>query len=155
MEFPPFTGTSIADFVYRDTKGALTSILFDSAQVDHWRGKWPTYYLEVKATTGSPGEAFHASPAQLNTVSFSSGIFCLKRFPGSTPTASLTSHTCASQAFRMRMVGHTAPQNIYVLVRVSSVRSQPSVQMYPDPWRLLCEGRLKHVSDVDMALAPV
>lgn len=57
------------------------------------------------------------------------------------------------QALRMRMSGNIPPQSVYVLVRVSSVRSSPDFQMFPDPWKMLCEGRLRHTSDVEIALA--
>ena len=46
----------------------------------------------------------------------------------------------------------TAPTEIYVLVRVSSIRSEPSVQFYPDPWRMLYDGRLYHASNVELGL---
>ena len=57
------------------------------------------------------------------------------------------------QACKMSIGNKQIPKHVYVLVRISSVRSQPSVQMYPDPWRLLAEGRLRHVSDVDMVIS--
>ena len=69
MDFPPFTGTSVADFTFRDTHGILTAILFGPAQASSWRAKWPTYFLEVKATSGAQSEPFHISFIQLSTVS--------------------------------------------------------------------------------------
>lgn len=45
------------------------------------------------------------------------------------------------------------PPAIYVLVRVSSVRTQPEMVMYPDPWRCLFDGTLQIVSDVEMKIA--
>ena len=47
----------------------------------------------------------------------------------------------------------TIPKAIYVLVRVSSIRSQPDAQFFPDPWRMLYDNALYHASDVELALA--
>ena len=44
------------------------------------------------------------------------------------------------------------PMEIYVLVRVSSIRSQASLRFYADPWRRLYEGDLYHASDVQLGL---
>ena len=44
------------------------------------------------------------------------------------------------------------PQEIYVLARVSSIRSQPDVQFFPDPWRMLYDNALYHASNVELGL---
>ena len=49
--------------------------------------------------------------------------------------------------------GEEVPQAMYVLVRVSSIRNEPEVVMYPDPWRCLFGGHLRIVSDVNMTIA--
>ena len=46
-------------------------MLFDSVQVNSWRGKWPTYYLEVKTTSNSAHARFHIKAGQLATVRLS------------------------------------------------------------------------------------
>ena len=64
----PFKGRSIADFCYDDAQGALTEFLFDANTRKKWKGRWPTYYLEVKTTAWTKDVAFHLSAQQLETV---------------------------------------------------------------------------------------
>ena len=46
------------------------------------------------------------------------------------------------------------PKELYVLVRVSSIRSQqPDVQFIPDPWRMLYDNALYHASNVELGLS--
>lgn len=50
-----------------------------------------------------------------------------------------------------------APQDVYVLVRISSLRRgagqfEPSIKMYPDPWHKLYRGGLEIASNVEMAI---
>ena len=71
MGHPPFTGDSVADFVYQDTNGVLTEQLFGQSRRDLWKGMWPTYYLEVKTTSNSADARFHIKAGQLATVRLS------------------------------------------------------------------------------------
>ena len=49
-------------------------------------------------------------------------------------------------------VPREVPTEIYVLVRVSGIRSEPLVQFHLDPWRMLYDGRLYHASNVELGL---
>ncbi|KAJ3551056.1 hypothetical protein NM688_g4945 [Phlebia brevispora] len=118
----PFLGESVADFTYQDSLGTLTEMLFGSQQKRQWENSWPTYYLEVKSSAYAEDTAFHISSSQLQRAS------------------------------EMTLRGAEAPQSVYVLVRVSSARSQPTMTMYPDPWRGLYDCSLRIVSDVEMAI---
>ena len=69
--FAHYEGPSVADFIYPDTDGVLTALWYGGDVKDRWMGAWPTYHIEVKATSMSAGEPFHMSQAQLNTVSSS------------------------------------------------------------------------------------
>lgn len=67
--FMPYTGDSIADFVYLDIKGALTGLLYGQDQRDAWKDRWPKFYLEVKSTSRAQRDIFHMSRNQVETVS--------------------------------------------------------------------------------------
>ncbi|KAI0319533.1 hypothetical protein OF83DRAFT_1170153 [Amylostereum chailletii] len=89
---------------------------------------WPTYHLEVKATSSGPQEPFHMSRDQINTVRFSA--------------------TLARE--REDASGHRSPsQDVYVLIRAWDIRGNPSTayRVYIDPVRHLIEGGLKMVSE--------
>lgn len=66
--FEPYPAGSLADFTYRDTSGALTTLLFGKEKHEFWKNHWPTYYLEVKSTPGDIEEPFHMSRRQLQIV---------------------------------------------------------------------------------------
>lgn len=68
--FSPYNGPSVADFCYADLKGILTNLWCGKELKQAWKlkGRWPTYHLEVKTTSGVANEPFHMSAAQLNTV---------------------------------------------------------------------------------------
>lgn len=72
-EFTPFEGSSLGDFTYHDQDGILTRIWYDgdSAVLEAWEGKWPTYHIEVKSTAGTAQDPFQISRHQLDIVSFS------------------------------------------------------------------------------------
>ncbi|THG99605.1 hypothetical protein EW026_g2765 [Hermanssonia centrifuga] len=120
--FEPFNGSSLADFTYSDRFGVLTSILFGQECKDSWMNEWPTYHLEVKTTSGPFQVPFHINKHQMATA--------------------------ASMSIR----DSTIPRDIYVLLRVYSIRSGPSLKMYPDLYRALHDGHLQIVSDVEMAI---
>ena len=60
-----------ADLVYIDSLGRLTSILIEAGLLtdDGWSGKQPTYYFEVKTTTGPCKTPFYMSGNQYRLVS--------------------------------------------------------------------------------------
>lgn len=61
-----------ADIVYKDVTGAFTKVLVDYDYLDGtlWDGARPTYYLEVKTTTGPCKTPFFVSKSQYKRVSF-------------------------------------------------------------------------------------
>lgn len=76
--FTPFEGSSLGDFTYHDQDGILTRIWYDgdSAVLEAWEGKWPTYHIEVKSTAGTAQDPFQISRHQLDIVSFSLPLVC-------------------------------------------------------------------------------
>lgn len=71
-DLTPWNGVETADIVYRDTSSALTSILVDAGYLNHeqWHSANPTYYMEVKTTTGECDSAFFMSRGQYRRVCF-------------------------------------------------------------------------------------
>ena len=65
----PYEGSSLADFMYSDRQGVLSTTLFDKETIATWEGKWPNYHIEVKSTSGGDGERFHMSRSQIRHVS--------------------------------------------------------------------------------------
>ncbi|KAH1320796.1 hypothetical protein KXX47_001598 [Aspergillus fumigatus] len=65
-DLTPWSGVETADVVYRDISSALTTTLIDAGCLSHarWHGSNPTYYIEVKTTTGECGSAFFMSKSQ-------------------------------------------------------------------------------------------
>ncbi|RHZ43626.1 uncharacterized protein CDV56_101060 [Aspergillus thermomutatus] len=65
-DLAPWSGVETADLVYRDTRSTLTTILIDAGYLSHarWCGANPTYYIEVKTTTGECDSAFFMSKSQ-------------------------------------------------------------------------------------------
>ena len=126
---------SIADFTYRDDQGAMTCLIYSQAQKEAWKDCWPTYYLEVKSTSGESHESFFMSRNQLATV----------RAIGSLRS---THSLNIIKAMRLTRVDSTSPPKaIYVIIRVSGVRSQTIAwTTYPDPHHLFYTGRFLNVS---------
>ncbi|KAI1271736.1 hypothetical protein F5Y07DRAFT_382043 [Xylaria sp. FL0933] len=62
----PWTGIESADFVYTDFDSILTNILIDNGYLDKgvWKGREPTYYIDVKTTTGASETPFMMSKSQ-------------------------------------------------------------------------------------------
>lgn len=82
-QFTPFTGISLADFVYSDSTGKLTEIIFKGQKrlIEAWRGRWPTFYLEVKTTgTGDKYAPFAFKRQQLLTVSLALFVIIFTHF---------------------------------------------------------------------------
>jgi len=67
----PWKGVETADIVYEDHHSLLTMLLIahDFLSDKIWSGKTPTYYLEVKTTTGPCETRFFMSKAQVKRVS--------------------------------------------------------------------------------------
>jgi hypothetical protein len=65
----PYDGPAVTDFVYDDKEGILTGLWCGQEKMEAWRGHWPVYHIEVKATSGTVREAFHMSRRQLEIVS--------------------------------------------------------------------------------------
>lgn len=65
---PAYSSSSPSDFVYDDNDGCLTLKLFGQEKYTEWISKWPTFFLEVKSTSGPGKTPFHMSKAQLDFV---------------------------------------------------------------------------------------
>ncbi|TFY59494.1 hypothetical protein EVJ58_g5749 [Rhodofomes roseus] len=125
--FTPYGGTSIADFRYLDKDGVLTGLWYGQQRKRAWKGRWPTYHVEVKTTSGVATEPFHVSHAQLQVA---------RQF---------------SNAVRGNS-NRGAPQDVYVILRVSEIKSsQPKHEVYIDPHQWMYDGRLVIKCDVDLA----
>jgi hypothetical protein len=130
-----YTADGEAAFKYSDCNGAMTSLLYDEETKEAWNGSWPTYYLDVKSTSGRPGEPFWMTPDQAELVS-AIGAYWL--YPSSPITLMLP------QALRLTVCDSaTPPKELYAIVRVSNVRTSPSYAIYSDPHRLVYEGTLR------------
>jgi hypothetical protein len=46
----------------------LTGWLYGNETKEAWKGEWPTFYLEVKSTSGEGNDPFHMSKAQIDYV---------------------------------------------------------------------------------------
>ncbi|KZT36781.1 hypothetical protein SISSUDRAFT_1049430 [Sistotremastrum suecicum HHB10207 ss-3] len=121
----PHGTTAPADFEYRDAHGVLTRHIFGQEIMDAWKDRWPTYYMEVKATTQDLQEKLSMSKAQ---VQFASQ--CTLSRAGDPPGA------------------------IYILIRVWKVLRDPQWKLYVDPHTLLYTGELEIVSP-NLELKPV
>ena len=63
-------GPETADFVYRDDQHDMTALLIENGylEAETWSLARPTYYLEVKTTTGHCGAPFYMSKHQYQRV---------------------------------------------------------------------------------------
>jgi len=64
-------GRETSDIVYNDRSSALTSLMISLGylNVDHWAGKTPKYYIEVKCTMGDCATPCIVSQNQVDLVS--------------------------------------------------------------------------------------
>jgi hypothetical protein len=62
-----------SDIVYDDINGVFTRLMISLGYLnaDHWAGKTPRYYIEVKCTTGACETPFIVSHHQVDLVSAS------------------------------------------------------------------------------------
>ncbi|GIC90505.1 uncharacterized protein Aud_006939 [Aspergillus udagawae] len=69
-DLAPWYGLETADVVYRDTNSVLTTTLIDAGYLPHarWHGSNPTYYIEVKTTTGECDNPFFMSKSQFRRM---------------------------------------------------------------------------------------
>ncbi|KAI0316835.1 hypothetical protein OF83DRAFT_1172518 [Amylostereum chailletii] len=122
--FPAFNGDAPTDFTYADRTGALTEMWYGEEMKQAWHGRWPTYHLEVKSTTGAIGEPFHVSQRQIS----------------------------AALKFTQRDLD-CLPTDVFVLIRVSGLSTtgpNPSFAVFCDLHRCLYRGELHFASDVHM-----
>ncbi|KAI0052020.1 hypothetical protein FA95DRAFT_1533561 [Auriscalpium vulgare] len=118
--FLPYQGQSLADFTYRDVYGTLTAYWYGMEKMGAWRGHWPMFHIEVKATSGAENEPFHMSRRQMNTA-----LMLTERGLSQIPT------------------------DVFVVVRVWGLGSpSPGFQVYTDPHWGLSSGHLVIASDL-------
>ncbi|TRX99079.1 hypothetical protein FHL15_000421 [Xylaria flabelliformis] len=71
----PWTGDKTANFVYFDVDNSLSTLLIDGGYLEkRWAGKSPTYYIDVKTTTGGCDDPFLMSKSQNERASRTSSI---------------------------------------------------------------------------------
>lgn len=129
------TADGMANFQYSDSDGAMTSWLYDDETKEAWNGDWPTYYLDVKSTSGRAGEIFSMSAEEADLVS---NYWYIKL-----ATLFLTD-IIHWQALRLTVCDSaTPPKEQYAIIRVANVRTSPSYAIYSDPHRLVYEGTLR------------
>ncbi|KZT00826.1 uncharacterized protein LAESUDRAFT_764281 [Laetiporus sulphureus 93-53] len=124
--FTPFQGDALADFRYKDDKGILTGLWYGNQTKSTWAGRWPTYHLEIKTTSGSAREPFHVSQRQMEMA------------------LHLTSRTDSPGI---------VPTDVYVIILVTGIRgASTSYVVFLDPHRRIYDGNLSIQSDVYLSL---
>lgn len=70
-ELEVWPGRETSDIVYDDINGVFTGLMTSLGYLnaDHWAGKTPRYYIEVKCTTGACETPFIVSQHQVDLVS--------------------------------------------------------------------------------------
>ena len=70
-ELEAWPGRETSDIVYEDINGVFTRLMVSLGYLnaDHWAGKTPRYYIEVKCTTGAYETPFIVSQHQVDLVS--------------------------------------------------------------------------------------
>ncbi|KAF7971375.1 hypothetical protein HWV62_21338 [Athelia sp. TMB] len=139
-EMEPYDGPSLADFKYHDCEGVLTTVLYGEETKAAWASTWPTYHIEVKSTSRSQSEPFHLSRTQMEHVSviLGSNIYLVD--------------FGAEQALHLSYRSTTIPpKDIYVIARVSQVRTTPAYSLYCDPHLLFYKGVLRVASSIEVS----
>ncbi|KAE8325087.1 hypothetical protein BDV39DRAFT_207210 [Aspergillus sergii] len=116
QDLTPWNGAETADIIYHDINSALTNILIDAGSLSNaqWQGARPTYYIEVKTTTGELETSFFMSKGQYRRMQR------MQIWP--------------SDGF---------PDEVYIVFRVYRLgRDSMRVQAYVDPESLRLQGRL-------------
>ncbi|KAL5536452.1 hypothetical protein ACEPAF_274 [Sanghuangporus sanghuang] len=123
--FSAHTGSSLADFTYKDCVGILTVHLFknDPNTVAQWGGVLPTYHIEVKSTSSGSREPFFMSKRQMRL-----GLAMFDSYD------------------KPAKDGET---HVYVLIRVWNVRNPSLIShaIYVDPLHCILNDSLKIVSE--------
>ncbi|KAE8364464.1 hypothetical protein BDV27DRAFT_128412 [Aspergillus caelatus] len=121
QDITAWNGAETADIIYQDTNSALTNALIDTGYLSNarWHGARPTYYIEVKTTTGEFESPFFMSKGQYRRMQRMQ-IW---------PTAGF-------------------PDEVYVVFRVYHLgRDSMRVKAYVDPESLRLQGRLTFTSE--------
>ena len=133
---PDYTGLShwsrreTADLVYVDSSGQLTNTLLDSGILTdvEWSGKRPTYYFEVKTTTGPCKTPFYMSGNQYRLVS-------LLRYLIET----------SADMLQMERIHHDDDRSeVYMIFRIHCLLDSDRINycVYLDPKKLRDDGKL-------------
>ncbi|KIM82107.1 hypothetical protein PILCRDRAFT_88871 [Piloderma croceum F 1598] len=124
-----YMADGMATFQYSDSDGAMTSWLYDDETKEAWNGDWPTYYLNVKSTSGRVGKTFLMSVEEADLLQLA--------------TLFLTD-IIHWQVLRLTVCDSaTPPKEQYAIIRVANIRMSPSYTIYSDPHRLVYEGTLQ------------
>jgi hypothetical protein len=121
-----WSGRETADIVYKDHESFLTNVLINKGYLNQiaWRGLSPTYYIEVKTTTGCLGTPFFCSQGQVDRM------------------AKLQIDTATL------LVDTTSSKEVYLIARVFSLGdSGTGLKLYVDPETLRENGELEFKAD--------
>lgn len=125
----PWHTRETADLVYADTHGHFTNTLIGCGHLNHeeWHGARPTYYIEVKTTTGPCRTPFYMSRNQFELAS-DSGEF---------------SRVMANYSQMGRIHRRNDHSMVYMILRVFGLQSDKiGMCVYLDPEQLRQDGRL-------------
>ncbi|KAI1499875.1 hypothetical protein F5X99DRAFT_388501 [Biscogniauxia marginata] len=118
----PWNGQEMADIIYTDSDSALTNAFIENGYLRRsiWEGRKPTYYIEVKTTTGPCQTPFFLSKPQYKRMQ--------DRSNGLTRTEN--------------------PETIYVVFRVFNLgRDSIDFSIYVDPHFMKEQGSLKFTAE--------
>ena len=142
LDLEPWSGVETADLVYKDAYSVLTRRLVDSGYLPQtgWEAATPTYFIEVKTTTGACETPFYMSKGQYRRVSslvpFSCFVSCVLKTVG-----------IGIQMQSMKLEDHE-PANVYMVFRVYNLGSDgTAVRIYLDPETLREEDTLQFTSE--------
>lgn len=148
----PWSGVETADIVYPDTNSELTSALVGMGHMLAGLGfaAAPTYYIEVKTTTGEWDNAFFMSKSQYRRVCivflffFSCVPVIFQIIP--LPALSSTKQLPPIQMERMSIPNNLSMETIsdvYIILRVYNLgKDNMRACIYIDPESLRQDGRL-------------
>jgi hypothetical protein len=128
QELSRWSGRETADIVYKDDDSLLTNSLIEKGYLNQfvWQGISPTYYIEVKTTTGCLEAPFFCSQGQVNRM------------------AKLQIYTAAA----LGLGGPQGIHEIYLIARVFSLGdSGMGFKLYVDPETLRKSGELEFKVD--------
>lgn len=68
-DIQPAQGREASDITYHDTEGAFTRLLINRGYLgSRWEARTPTYFVQVKTTTGPCNTPFYMSKSQYKRV---------------------------------------------------------------------------------------